>query len=189
MDDRERKARLHAREMLARYVPATSKQISHKVWRARMEQLPLEHLNWFVREGDKLALEIWCERCRVARSEQATVDADVAALAFELVLDGVPRARSGPKPYDNLWRDLFLSIEVKLLIEDFGLEATRSDAVREKGTAVSACQIVSEEMPHGHSVSEEAMEAIWKKSAAKRVHDGKRPKPGPWEKFADRTRS
>jgi hypothetical protein len=62
---------------------------------------------------------------------------------------------------------------VRVLIEDHGFLGTRGEAAKQNETTVSACQIVSEELPEGHQVSEEAVEAIWKASLSKRRLDEK----------------
>ena len=58
-------------------------------------------------------------------------------------------------------RNLIIAGTIKILVQDFGFKATRGEATRERGSRVSACQIVAESLPPGHSRSEVTVNKIW----------------------------
>jgi hypothetical protein len=106
-------------------------------------------------------------RARVIEGTGQIAPAKFHEFVWRWFIDGPPREKPGPKPYDNLARDQLLSALVRIVHEEFGFPATRGEASKQTGSTVSACQIVAEET----GVGEDAVVTVWKNSAAKRRMD------------------
>jgi hypothetical protein len=139
-------------------------------WRAVFGQIPLP-------EFRDLSLE------RLANSAESNEIAEkiFRDVASELILRGTPlpptarslaaqiiagtwaRKKKRGKPLqDHLVRDYFISLQLRTLVEEYGLTPTRN---REQKTKRSACSIVHEALIEAgvHMLSERAVEKIWEK--------------------------
>jgi hypothetical protein len=167
MDEREKRARERVRRVLAGALVSLSKKGGRQFFRAHIAVAELDVVLAAAREGDKEAIGVLRERGRAMRSSQAIVPDDFHTFVWELFLDGAPKGRPGPKPYDLMTRDMIIAATVKILAQDYGYSPTRGEAAKQASSTVSACQIVSEELPKGHKRSEAEVEQIWKDSEAK----------------------
>jgi hypothetical protein len=167
MDEQEKRARAFVRRVFAGATKSVTKEGAQQFFRAGIELKPIEELIEGAREGDPKALEVLRARGRALRGSGATAPREFHLFVWECFLDGYPKGRPGPKPYDHLTRDMIIAGMVKIIHEEFGFSATRNEASKDKSSIVSACQIVAEEAPKSLFLTEEVVEAIWKASAAK----------------------
>ena len=167
MEEREKRAREYARRVFAGATRSLSEEGGHHFFRSHIAVADIDRIIEAAYEGDPEALWALKARARAMRSTGATAPASLWLFVWECFLGGEPKGRPGRKPYDFLTRDMIIAATVKILVEEFGFPATRGTASKDKSSTVSACQIVAEELPGGHKIGEDAVEAIWKDSPAK----------------------
>jgi hypothetical protein len=175
VDEQERRARDFVRRVFAGAMKSVTKEGGQQFFRAGIALKPIAQLIEGAREGDPAALEVLRERGRAMRASGMVVPPELWLFVWECFLDGFPKGRPGPKPYDNLLRDAIVANTVKILVEEFGFPATRNAASKEKSSTVSACQILAEEAVKSLMLSEDGVEAIWKDSAAKAQMERQQP--------------
>ena len=120
MDERERRARVNARRVLAGGTRSLSKEGNRQRFRNWIEGEHTDRLIHGAREGDKECIEVLRDRGRDLRSLNLGIPASLLHLAWDVFLDGDPKGRPGPKPYDKQTRDEIIAGMVRVLVEDYG---------------------------------------------------------------------
>jgi hypothetical protein len=151
MDEREKRARGFVRRVFAGATLSLSKEGGRRFFRPHIAVADLALVLEAAREGDKEALEVLRERGRAMRSSGAVAPKDFHLFVWECFLDGEPKGRPGPKPYDYLTRDMIIANTIKILVEEFGFSATRGEVSKQASSTVSACQIITRGCGRGTS--------------------------------------
>jgi hypothetical protein len=156
MTDQEKRAREVARRVFKGTMRSRSKDGSRQFLRPYLQVQDVERLVAMAQEGDPDALEVLREHARGARKAGMKVPDDFHTFVWEYFIDGPPKAPPGPKPQDNLLRDIIIVSLAKIINEEFGLQLYRNkDRHDSEDSPLSACAAVSLEFHLGESSVEE----------------------------------
>jgi hypothetical protein len=166
MIDQEKRAREKVRRVLKGLKRSLSKDGNKQFFREQMRSQTTEWLVAAAREGHSGAVDLLRERTREARDKGEPVSTDLHEFVWELFLDGTPAKSPGPKPEDYLLRNMVITGLVAVVRDEFGFDAMRNKATKNKGSNTCACAIVAEELCNlglGVPLDEGGVEKIWEK--------------------------
>jgi hypothetical protein len=150
-DDRETRAREMIRGLLPLLKQLFSKERSRQFFNAGME----DNVDFLIDEaskGNEDALAIMRRRVLAAQLDGADLPDGYLAFILDYFVEGLPKARSGPKPWDTIMRDVMVVVLVQCVHETFKIPVHRAPEHRDSKTGpFSACALVAQEMGLGES--------------------------------------
>jgi hypothetical protein len=164
MDDIERQAREHLRQIRKDHPKLFSKAGNREFYRAHMAVADIETLVDLARDGDKEALDFvskhvrqWHQEALRTGAESMNLPASVSELALEILAYGPPKNKTRVK--DHGLRDQTIALLVRIVSDHFRFPVSRNPEYRgENEGPMTACRLVAEEF----GLAERTVENIWR---------------------------